>query len=30
MERDFGDINEAQSAKLVADDKMYHLLEHVG
>ncbi len=28
----FGDINDAQAkvAKLVADDRMYHLLEHVG
>jgi molybdopterin-containing oxidoreductase family iron-sulfur binding subunit len=28
----FGDINDTESkvAQLVADDRMYHLLEHVG
>jgi molybdopterin-containing oxidoreductase family iron-sulfur binding subunit len=28
----FGDINDAEAkiAKLVSDDRMYHLLEHVG
>jgi molybdopterin-containing oxidoreductase family iron-sulfur binding subunit len=28
----FGDVNDAEAkvAKLAADDRMYHLLEHVG